>query len=156
MVSIHWTVICTKLYIFMLHSGCCPPLKTMELLYKAINVFFFLFHVGLIIFNLFGWLVPGFRKWNLITLGLTAFSWVVLGAFFGFGYCFLTDWHWAVREKLGYTTSSNSYIHFLIAETLPVSISEETADTLTVVLFVAASIASIAVNVFAKRKQRRQ
>jgi hypothetical protein len=95
-----------------------------ETLYKIADIFFFGFHISLILFNLFGWLFKSLRKWNLITLGLTAFSWIVLGAFYGFGYCFLTDWHWQIRDELGYPNPYNSYIHFLIDSILPVTISE--------------------------------
>ena len=119
--------------------------------YKFINVFFYIFHIGLILFNLLGWIPRGWRRWNLITLLLTAFSWFALGIFYGFGYCFLTDWHWDVREKLGYSTESNSYIHFLITDLTPITIDEEVVDVLTAVLFFAALTVSIVVNVRDRR-----
>src|SRR5688500_9264531 len=100
----------------------------MMILFEALNVFFFVFHIALILFNLFGWTIKKLRKWNLLTLGLTAASWFLLGAFYGFGYCFLTDWHWQVREKLGYSTDSNSYIHFLFTSIFPITISERFVD----------------------------
>lgn len=125
----------------------------MKLFYQAANIFFFAFHIGLIFFNLFGWIFPRLRKWNLITLGLTAFSWFALGIFYGWGYCFLTDWHWTVREGLGLTTQSDSYIHFLISSVLPVQLSENLVDTLTAVLFFAACVASITVNFVVRRKR---
>jgi hypothetical protein len=113
-----------------------------ETLYKIADIFFFVFHISLILFNLFGWLIKPWRKWNLITLGLTAFSWMVLGAFYGFGYCFLTDWHWAIREELGYATPYNSYIHFLISELLPITVSAQMVDLLTGTLFFVALLMS--------------
>lgn len=116
------------------------------LLYKLADIFFFVFHIGLIFFNLFGWIPKTFRKWNLITLTLTAFSWFVLGIFYGLGYCFLTDWHWQVRETLGYSTESNSYIHFLIMELTGISIREDLVDMFTVIFFLAALALSIYVN----------
>ena len=117
-----------------------------QILYKIANTFFFVFHVTLIIFNLFGWIPKKLRKWNLIALTLTAFSWFVLGIFYGFGYCFLTDWHWQVREKLGYSTDSNSYIHFLITELTGISIDENLVDTFTAISFFIAFALSIYVN----------
>jgi hypothetical protein len=125
--------------------------------YQAINIFFFGFHIGLIFFNLFGWLFKRLRKWNLLTLGLTAFSWLVLGIFYGFGYCFLTDWHWQIREKLNYPTNSDSYIHFLFTRIFPVSISENTVDLLTAILFFLALIMSISMNAvdFHQKKKSR-
>jgi len=113
-----------------------------ETLYKIADLFFFVFHISLILFNLFGWLVRPWRKWNLLTLALTAFSWMVLGAFYGFGYCFLTDWHWAIREELGYANPYNSYIHFLISTAFSINVSEQLVDLLTGTLFFVALIMS--------------
>lgn len=121
--------------------------------YKIVNILFFVFHVTLIIFNLFGWIPKKLRKWNLITLTLTAFSWFVLGIFYGFGYCFLTDWHWQVREKLGYPTDSNSYIHFLITELTGISIEENLVDTFTAIFFFIAFALSIYVNLRDRKRK---
>ena len=123
----------------------------MDILYKIANLFFFVFHVCLILFNLFGWLYKPLRKWNLITLLLTAFSWFVLGAFYGLGYCFLTDWHWQIREKLGYANPFNSYIQFLITTLFPFSVSEKMVNILTTTLFFAALSMSIIFNLKHKK-----
>lgn len=112
-------------------------------LYKVADSFFIIFHSVLICFNLFGWIPKALRKWNLFSLMLTTFSWFILGIFYGFGYCFLTDWHWRVRDKLGYATDSNSYIHFLIAEVTGSSIDENLVDAGTVIFFFAACAISI-------------
>jgi hypothetical protein len=117
-----------------------------EIFYHIANYFFFVFHIFLILFNLFGWIPEKLRKWNLLSLGLTAFSWFVLGIFYGFGYCFLTDWHWTVRNKLGYSTESHSYIHFLITELTGLSIGERLVDIVTVILFFTAIALSVYVN----------
>jgi hypothetical protein len=119
----------------------------MKMLYEIANVFFFVFHILLIVFNLFGWLYRPLRKWNLATLGLTAFSWLILGYFYGLGYCFLTDWHWLVRDKLGYTNPYNSYIQFLISSVFSVSLTEKVVNVLTATLFSIALFMSLAVNI---------
>ena len=124
-------------------------------LYHILDVFFFVFHIALIPFNLFGWIFRPLRKWNLITLGLTAFSWVVLGFFFGFGYCFLTDWHWQVREKLGHTNPYNSYVHFLVETLFDVQVSALLVDWFTGIFFAAAAIMSIATNFGLFRRKRK-
>ena len=123
-------------------------------LYEIANYFFFIFHVALIFFNLFGWIPKKLRKWNLVTLSLTAFSWFALGIFYGFGYCFLTDWHWQVREKLGYSTVSNSYIHFLIMELTGISLEENLVDTFTAIFFFTALVLSIYVNMKSRARQK--
>ncbi len=115
-------------------------------MYSFLNIFFFVFHVALILFNVFGWAFRRLRRANLITLIATLFSWVVLGFFYGFGYCFLTDWHWDVREKLGYETESNSYIHFLITTITDAQISERFVDIVTVAVFFAALSVSVVLN----------
>ena len=122
------------------------------MLYKIADTFFFIFHIVLIVFNLFGWIPASTRRWNLITLGATAFSWFVLGIFYGFGYCFLTDWHWQVREHLGYSTDSNSYIHFLLVELTGISVKENLVDISTVILFFAALVVSVVLNIRDRRK----
>lgn len=118
-----------------------------ELFYRITNTFFFIFHIILILFNLFGWIPRKLRRWNLAALLLTAFSWFVLGIFYGFGYCFLTDWHWQVREQLEYATDSNSYIHFLITELTDISVSEKLVDIFTAIFFFAALATSVYVNI---------
>ena len=115
--------------------------------YKIGNYFFFIFHVVLIFFNLIGWIPRKLRKWNLISLCLTAFSWFALGIFYGFGFCFLTEWHWQIREKLSYPNESKSYIHFLIKELTNVSLDETLVDTFTAIFFSIAFALSIYVNI---------
>src|SRR5688572_30155558 len=105
------------------------------MIYKILNYFFFFFHTLLILFNSLGWIFPRVRKWNLATLLLTAFSWFVLGIWFGWGYCFCTDWHWDVREHLGYHDVSNSYIHFLLLKFTGFNFSERLINNITVIVF---------------------
>ena len=57
-------------------------------MFVALNFFFYIFHTALILFNCFGWIVPKFSRWHLASLLLTAFSWFVLGIWYGWGYCF--------------------------------------------------------------------
>jgi hypothetical protein len=101
-------------------------------------------------FNIFGWIIPRWRFANLISLSLTAFSWFVLGIWYGIGYCPLTDWHWKVRQLLGYNDQSISYIHFLILKITGVNLPENCVDTTTVIVFFTAFFISI---YFAIRKR---
>ena len=78
------------------------------------NYFFYIFHTVLILFNLLGWLHPKTRKLNLITLLSTFGSWMLLGFWKGWGYCFLTDWHYQVLYSLGEKNIPSSYIAFLV------------------------------------------
>jgi hypothetical protein len=115
--------------------------------YLVLNFFFFFFHTSLIIFNSIGWIFPKYRKWNLITLLLTAFSWFVLGIWFGWGYCICTDWHWNVRDHLGYYDGSSSYIHFLILKLTGINFAEELVNIFTVIVFFSSLLISLWLNI---------
>jgi hypothetical protein len=67
---------------------------------EALNVAFFVVHGAWTVFNCVGWAWRRTRRLHLIAVGLTAASWVGLGARYGWGYCPCTDWHWQVREQL--------------------------------------------------------
>lgn len=115
-------------------------------MYQLLDIGFVIFHSLFILFNLFGWIWRSTRRWNMATLLLTAFSWVFLGIWYGFGYCPCTDWHWQVRRELGYTDMPHSYIKFLIELLTGFDVNATLVDTATVVLFFLALIASIYVN----------
>lgn len=117
-----------------------------ESILKIVDVFFFGFHTSLILFNVFGWLVPRWRLANFITLLLTAFSWFVLGIWFGWGYCICTDWHWEIREMLGYHDMSSSYIHFLILKITTIDVPTNLVDTFTVIVFCLSFMISASLN----------
>ncbi len=114
--------------------------------YQLLNGFFFIFHSGLIVFNLFGWLWPATRKWNLLTLTATGFSWFGLGIWYGWGYCPCTEWHWEVRLALGYRDMPYSYIKFLVDKLTGLDVNAILVDTATVVGYFSALVASLWVN----------
>lgn len=95
---------------------------------KFLDIFFNLFHIFLIFFNLFGWIYRPFRKLNFLTVSLTVFSWFFLGIFYGIGYCPLTDWHYKVMTSLGKTNLPNSYIKYLLDSFTPFSLDEKTVN----------------------------
>jgi len=125
--------------------------------YVSLNYFFFLFHTLFTLFNLFGWISCRTRKLHLITLFITAFSWFILGIWYGWGYCVCTDWHWSVREHLGYHDQQRSYIHFLLLKLTNVNFNEKLVEIITLIVFLLASILSIWLNVkdhFYKKKKK--
>jgi hypothetical protein len=115
--------------------------------YEFLNVFFFIFHTAITIFNCLGWIWKKTRKWHLITTLLTAGSWFVLGIWYGWGYCICTDWHWQVREQLGYYDQQRSYIHFLILKLTGLRVNEIIVEYLTLAIFLVTSILSVWLNV---------
>jgi hypothetical protein len=115
------------------------------------SYFFYIFHTALILFNLFGWLHPKTRRWNLITLLATFGSWIVLGIWKGWGYCFLTDWHYDILRRLGERNLPSSYIAFLVQKLsgwLPEAVL---VNSLTLGLAVLALIGSVWVNLLSRR-----
>lgn len=115
-------------------------------MYEFLNIFFFVFHSCLILFNLFGWMWKKIRLVNLVTLSATAFSWIVLGIWYGFGYCPCTHWHWLVRREMGLLDMPNSYIKFLLDELLGLNYSAATVDLWTGILFTVAFVVSLYLN----------
>ncbi len=105
--------------------------------YQFLNYFFFIFHTVWTLFNITGWIFAPTRKWNLVTLMLTAFSWFVLGIWYGWGYCVCTEWHWTVREHLGYHDQSRSYIHFLLLKLTGVNFNLDFVEKVTLIAFLA-------------------
>jgi hypothetical protein len=99
-----------------------------------------------------GWAFPKTRKLHLITLSLTAFSWFILGIWYGWGFCFCTQWHWEVRRKLGFTDESNSYIHFLILKVTGINLSEDLVEKGTLIVFLICIALSLVLNIKGYRK----
>ena len=109
----------------------------------ALNVGFFVFHTAWIAFTCLGWIWKRTRPWQLAAVALTALSWVLLGFWYGWGYCPLTEWHWQVRARLGHTDPP-SYVQFLIREFTGADIGARPADVLAVVALSAAAILGVA------------
>ena len=116
-------------------------------IYNVLDIFFIVFHLAVIIFNLFGWIYKPLRKWNLGLLLLTGLSWSVLGIFYGFGYCPLTQWHWEVLSKLGRYPVENSYTQYLFDRITGMYVNSRLADTVTLAVFLAALFISSYLNI---------
>ncbi len=111
-----------------------------------LDAFFLVFHACFTLFNMTGWIWRRTRKAHLATISLTAASWFVLGIWYGWGYCFCTDWHWQVREKMGRPISSYSYIHFLILEITGIDMDQALVDHATLVVFLFCLAMTVALN----------
>lgn len=116
-----------------------------------LNYFFYIFHTVLVLFNLFGWLHPKTRKFHFYSLVITLFSWGILGIWYGFGYCLLTDWHYQVLRELGETGMPNSYIAFLIEKFTGWLPGTDLVNNWTLMLTAVALVCSIWVNLVRKK-----
>ena len=124
-------------------------------MYVFLNYFFFVFHTALILFNTFGYIPQKTRRLNLITLLCTAFSWFVLGIWYGWGFCLCTEWHWQIREHLGYHDTDESYTHFLAVKLTGINFSHRLIDILTAADFFISFALSIFLNIRDLRKKQR-
>ena len=124
-------------------------------MYAFLDKFFFVFHSTLIVFNLLGWIWKKTRLANLIVILLTFLSWFILGIWYGFGYCPLTDWHWLVRKKMGYYDLPSTYTKFLIDSLTGWDVNPELVKILTVLLLALALFASVWTNIRGWRKSKK-
>ncbi len=108
--------------------------------------FFTLFHLIFTLFCVLGWLFKKTRFLNLIAVLLTAFSWFVLGLWYGYGYCPLTDWHWKVLRQLEVSDLPSSYVKFLIDRLFGTDIHDVFVDNMVLLVFFAAFSASLIYN----------
>lgn len=101
----------------------------------ALDVTFFVIHTAWIAFNCLGWIWRRTRPWQLATVSVTALSWFGLGLWFGWGYCPCTDWHFQVRERLGFSDPP-SYIQLLVREVTGIELETRVANALAVITLV--------------------
>lgn len=107
--------------------------------------FLHLAHLGVIGFNLFGWIHPATRFWHRLLLGATAAMWLILGPLIGtLGYCPLTDWHWQVKRARGATDLPYSYIDYMLqavgVHASPAAVDAGVAATFAVLVVLAAGM----------------
>lgn len=110
-------------------------------------------HLVIIGFNLFGWIWPATRKLHFVLVLLTAASWLLLGLWYGIGYCPITDWQWQVKEKLGEKDLPASFIKYYADQISGRDISATLIDLVTAGSFALAAGLSVYVNFF-RRKGR--
>lgn len=110
------------------------------------DVFLTIFHLGIVLFNLFGWIPKATRKANFITILLTAASWFILGIWYGMGFCPVTEWQWQVKEKLGEQNLPSNFIEYVAEKWTGHDFDSNFISTMIAVCFVLATIASVYVN----------
>lgn len=123
------------------------------MLLPFLDIFFLVFHSVLILFNLFGWMWRRTAPWNLLTLVVTGLSWSLLGIWYGWGYCFCTDWHWEVLRKMGEEDLPFSYVKYLLMRLFSVDLNPLFVDGAVLGFYVQALLVSLWVNlVFSKAR----
>jgi hypothetical protein len=96
------------------------------------DLFFMALHLGVIFVNLCGWAWRPLVRLQRWMLGVTLLSWFGAGAAYGWGYCFLTDWQWRIKEQRGETDLPASFITYLLRIATGEDHSRALADSLVV------------------------
>ena len=123
-----------------------------NLYWHILDIFFVVFHTLFILFNLTGWIWKRTLTLHLVTVLLTGGSWLILGLFYGLGYCPLTDWHFTVLNKLGKHDLHISYIQYLIERLTSLDLSAQLIDNATLVGYLLVLALSIYFNFFSSKK----
>jgi Protein of Unknown function (DUF2784) len=120
---------------------------------KFLDILLTFTHFALIGFNLFGWIWQKTRRAHLITVAATAFSWFILGIWFGWGYCPITHWQWNVKKQLGERNLPNSFIKYYADKISGKDIDPKIVDTITLIAFLTVIVLTVILNFFNKRKK---
>src|ERR1044071_7236960 len=102
---------------------------------KLADLFFTCLHLAIIMFNMLGWTWPKARKIHLIVVGLTLSSWFILGIWYGWGYCPITDWQWEIKERLGESNLPNSFIKYFADKLTGKNFPPASVDRATLISF---------------------
>jgi hypothetical protein len=121
---------------------------------QLLDIFLTLVHFVIITFNLFGWIWKKTRRAHLYLVMITAASWLLLGIWFGLGYCPVTDWQWDVKTKLGETNLPNSFIKYYADKIAGKPVSSSVIDLVTAISFAIAAILSVYLNFFNRGKNK--
>ena len=116
------------------------------LLLQTLDYLMYALHVVVIGINTFAWIFHKTRRIHLVIILATTFSWFVLGIWYGFGYCFLTDLEWDIKRQLGETSLPASFIHYAINTTLNMGINTRLLDVLTGLIFGIALVMALILN----------
>jgi hypothetical protein len=116
------------------------------MMYPLLDWFFTLLHIVIIGFNLFGWIWPATRKLHLIVVALTLSCWLILGIWYGVGYCPITDWQWQIKEKAGEINLPDSFVKYYADKISGQDISSALIDSITGISFTTAILITIYIN----------
>lgn len=120
---------------------------------QFLDILFTGLHLCVIAFNLFAWMWKKTRKAHLVVAGSTLLSWFLLGIWYGWGYCFITDWQWRVKEKLGETNLPASFVKYFADKITGKDFPPSLIDNITLYSFLAAILISVYFNFFRKEKK---
>lgn len=98
---------------------------------QFLDYFLTVFHTLFVAFVLCGWAFKATRKAHLLALVLTLLAWLVLGFWYGLGYCPLTDWHWDIKRTLGERGLPNSFTKYIFDKVTGLNADKRLVDIAT-------------------------
>lgn len=110
---------------------------------RTLDAFYTLLHFLIIGFNLLGWIWKATRQLHFYTVMLTAASWLLLGIWFGLGYCPITDWQWTVKTQLGEKDLPDSFIKYQADRLMGRDFSPALINWITAISFSAVTVIAI-------------
>jgi hypothetical protein len=108
-----------------------------------------LIHIIIIGFNLLGWIWKRTRKLHLLCVAVTAGCWLILGIWYGIGYCPVTDYQWHVKTQLGEQNLPGSFIKYMADKITGRDVDPDLIDAATGIGFLLAVIMTIYLNFIA-------
>lgn len=114
-----------------------------------------LVHTLVVLGNLLLWIPRRTLRLHLGLVLCTTASWLGLGAFYGPGYCVLTDWHWRVKHALGQHGMPGSFIEYALERVTSADVDSGLIKQVTIWAFVAAALLSFVRNYLDLRERRR-
>lgn len=122
----------------------------------SLNVLDFIYtlvHLLIIGFNLFAWAFRATRRLHLYGVAVTLACWLILGIWYGIGYCPVTDWQWQVKAQLGEQNLPNSFVKYYADKISGQSVDANLIDVLTAGSFLLSIIISVYLNFFSKKSK---
>jgi hypothetical protein len=119
----------------------------------VLDYFYTLIHLLIIGFNLFAWAFPATRRLHLYGVAVTLGCWLILGIWYGIGYCPVTDWQWQVKEQLGEQNLPNSFVKYYADKISGTSVNASIIDAVTAGSFLLSIMISVYLNFFLKKNK---
>ena len=106
--------------------------RLIVLMLQFLDIFLDVFHTGLVLFILLGWISSKAREAHFWVLTGTLIAWLIVGAWIGtIGYCPITDWQWDIKRALGETRLPSSFIKYKLDMILGTNLNRHLVDTIT-------------------------
>lgn len=112
-------------------------------LLNFLDVAFTVFHLFFIGFILLGWCFKKLRSLHYYSVLIVGVCWFLLGIYYGFGYCPLTDYHWRIKEMRGEYGLPYSFIEYIVESSTGYDVSGVLVNYITLTLFLFILILSL-------------